>query len=366
MKTAVVAVLAAAVTSGVFLCGGAVVAVVAVDGYNAGMHPDNPADMAMSCGTAPVFVNVAATPTDSTPTVAGFTEKQVANAAVIVHVGQQMSVPPRGLVIAVATAMQESSLYNSAKETDHDSVGLFQQRPSQDWGTKTQIMDPVYASRKFYEKLLQIPGWQSLPLTVAAQKVQHSAFPHAYAKHEPAATRLVNAVTGGAGNAATVAGQCAQPGQVTAGGWTIPVVGAVVGSPFGPRGGRLHAGVDLIIGKHHKIVAASAGTVVYADCQPSTRTHGGCDRDGSPSVPGCGWYVDLKHADNVYTRYCHMVSRPLVTVGQQVQAGQQIGWSGTSGHSSGPHLHFEVHKNSPHKDGAIDPVPWMKDHGAPL
>jgi murein DD-endopeptidase MepM/ murein hydrolase activator NlpD len=77
--------------------------------------------------------------------------------------------------------------------------------------------------------------------------------------------------------------------------------------------------------------------------------------------------VDISHADGVITRYCHMIVRPLVTVGQQVAAGQQIGWSGTSGHSSGPHVHFEVHlRGDRSSSGAIDPVPFMRDHGAPL
>jgi len=85
------------------------------------------------------------------------------------------------------------------------------------------------------------------------------------------------------------------------------------------------------------------------------------------SVLGCGWYVEILHAGNVITRYCHQVQRPIVTVGQQVAAGQSIGYSGSSGNSSGPHLHFEVHLNGDASyNGAVDPVKFMQDVGAPL
>jgi hypothetical protein len=84
----------------------------------------------------------------------------------------------------VATAIQESSLHNLGNQgphNDHDSLGLFQQRPSQGWGTAEQLTNPVYAAGKFYDKLLSIPGWEQMPLTQAAQAVQHSAYPDAYA-----------------------------------------------------------------------------------------------------------------------------------------------------------------------------------------
>lgn len=131
--------------------------------------------------------------------VSGFDSEQLTNAATIVAVGAGRGIPPRGLVIAVATALQESSLRNLGdlgERNDHDSLGLFQQRPSQGWGTPEQIMDPVYASNKFYDALLTIPGWEQMPLTEAAQQVQRSAFPDAYAKHEAAATALVALTVG--------------------------------------------------------------------------------------------------------------------------------------------------------------------------
>ncbi|MCY1141522.1 hypothetical protein OWR29_26290 [Actinoplanes sp. Pm04-4] len=119
---------------------------------------------------------------------------QIANAAVIVTVGQRMQFPARGWVIAVAAAMQESSLINTPSG-DRDSVGLFQQRPSQGWGTPEQLRDPHYAASRFYTKLLTTPGWHSMPLARAAQHVQRSGYPQAYAKWEPDAVRVIAAVT---------------------------------------------------------------------------------------------------------------------------------------------------------------------------
>ncbi len=126
--------------------------------------------------------------------VAGYSPQQLANVATIVSVGQAMGIPARGQVVATATAMQESSLEN-LDYGDRDSLGLFQQRPSQGWGTPAQIRDPRYAARKFYEALQRVPGWAGLPLWQAAQAVQRSGFPTAYAKHETVAAQLVGAAT---------------------------------------------------------------------------------------------------------------------------------------------------------------------------
>ncbi|MFE1500870.1 hypothetical protein ACFW89_38175, partial [Streptomyces albidoflavus] len=113
-------------------------------------------------------------------------KKQIPNAKVIVATGVQKRVPARGQVVALATALQESTLIN-LDHGDRDSLGLFQQRPSQGWGTREQLMDPVYSSGKFYDRLVKLKDWEQMPVTVAAQKVQRSGFPDAYAKHEPLA-----------------------------------------------------------------------------------------------------------------------------------------------------------------------------------
>lgn len=300
-----------------------------------------------------------------------WTSEQVTNAATIIVVGQQRGIPARGWVIAVATAMVESSLRN-LRGGDRDSLGLFQQRPSQGWGTPAQILDPVYATGKFYDKLLRIRGWERLPLTVAAQRVQVSAFPDRYGEYEQDAEQVVVAVAGvdsiGELPGASLA-SCGSAPNVAASGWTVPLR-AAVGSGYGPRAGRLHAGVDLSVPRNTVIRAASAGEVVWSGCDPST---GNCDIDGSPSTRGCGWYVDLVHAGGYGTRYCHMVRRPDVRDGDTVQAGQPIGLVGTSGHSSGPHLHFETHQAVCGRSrcdlsnaNSTDPVPFMHERGAPF
>ncbi|MGA5217250.1 hypothetical protein ACPCAE_14400 [Streptomyces cinereoruber] len=124
-----------------------------------------------------------------------FTPEQASNAATISAVGTTRGLPERAVTIALATALQESALRNIA-HGDRDSLGLFQQRPSMGWGTPEQIMDPVYSAGRFYAGLEKVPGYSRLPLTVAAQKVQKSGFPQAYAKHEPDAALLAAALTG--------------------------------------------------------------------------------------------------------------------------------------------------------------------------
>ncbi|GAB3983420.1 hypothetical protein GCM10027615_68520 [Plantactinospora veratri] len=147
-------------------------------------------------------------PLDDAAPVAGLTEVQMDNARAIVRTGRDMGMPRRGLIIGVATAMQESNLLNRASEVlpeskryrhqgtgwDHDSVGLFQQRTSSGWGPVNRLMDPAYASARFFEALRQVPGWQRMRLTEAAQAVQYSAYPEHYAKHEGQATRVVDAL----------------------------------------------------------------------------------------------------------------------------------------------------------------------------
>ncbi|MFI5893826.1 hypothetical protein ACIA5D_27365 [Actinoplanes sp. NPDC051513] len=141
---------------------------------------------------------VAATPsTDASaqPADAGHWDTdQLAIAATIVQVGVTKDVGSWGQTIAIAVAMQESGLRNLpylGDDDDHDSIGVFQQRPSQGWGTPEQLAEPAYQAGKFYDKLKTVPGWQTMPLTEAAQAVQISAYPDAYAKWTTDAIRLV-------------------------------------------------------------------------------------------------------------------------------------------------------------------------------
>ncbi|MEV6120936.1 heavy metal transporter [Streptomyces sp. NPDC052077] len=135
-----------------------------------------------------------------------FTPEQAVNAATITAVGTARELPDRAVTIALATALQESTLRN-LDHGDRDSLGLFQQRPSQGWGTPAEIMDPAYSAGEFYDHLVKVPGYLELPLTDAAQRVQRSAFPDAYAKHEPDAALLAAALTGGAGATLTCEGR---------------------------------------------------------------------------------------------------------------------------------------------------------------
>jgi LysM repeat protein len=138
-------------------------------------------------------------------TIAGFDHEQLANAKLIVRIGRELGVPDRGIAVALGTAMQESGLHNLSWG-DRDSLGLFQQRPSAGWGTPAQISDPDRATRAFYggpkdpngsdtRGLLDIPGWQHMTFTQAAQAVQISAFPDAYAQWEKYAVAWLAALT---------------------------------------------------------------------------------------------------------------------------------------------------------------------------
>ncbi len=116
-------------------------------------------------------------------------------AALIAAIAVQRGMPARAATIALATAYQESDLRN-LEYGDRDSLGLFQQRPSQGWGTTEQLLDPYYAANAFYDALAQVDGYESMPVTEAAQEVQRSGFPEAYADHEQDARVLASALTG--------------------------------------------------------------------------------------------------------------------------------------------------------------------------
>jgi hypothetical protein len=160
-------------------------------------------------GTAAAVVQQTDTRATTVAPVAGLTQTQMNHAKTIVDTADQMRLPTQAAVVAVATAMQETNLRNLANTGvpesqslpndgtgfDHDSVGLFQQRPASGWGPVDQLMDPQTSARKFYQALAQVPGWQDMPVTVAAQTVQGSAFPDAYAKHQATAEAVVDALT---------------------------------------------------------------------------------------------------------------------------------------------------------------------------
>ncbi|MGC4750470.1 M23 family metallopeptidase [Micromonospora sp. DT201] len=300
-------------------------------------------------------------------TTGRYDTEQVHHAQVIVTVGVQHGIPVRGQVIAVATALQESGLRNLGhlgEDNDHDSLGLFQQRPSQGWGTPAQVMDPEYAAGAFFGRLITVAGWQSMPITVAAQAVQRSAYPDAYAKWEGDATALVGLVSGPPSAPGGPGEQC-----ISVGGWMTPVQGTFV-SGFRTDSRPGHDGVDIAAAKGTPIHAAASGLVIRVTCNAHLRDGSpySCDVDGHPvTVLGCGWYVELRHRDSTVTRYCHMLRRPSVDVGQQVVVGQVIGQVGSSGHSSGPHLHLETHTGEPATESnAVDPIGFFASRGIDL
>ncbi len=140
--------------------------------------------------------------------VAGLSQYQMDNAAVVVNTGRRMGLPAKAYLVAISTALQESELRNLANSTvpeslryphqgvaaNYDSLGLFQQRASQNWGTVAQLMYPATASGLFYSRLVKVAGWQTMSVSAAAQAVQRSAFPDAYDRQQARAQQIVDAL----------------------------------------------------------------------------------------------------------------------------------------------------------------------------
>src|SRR5690349_304830 len=120
---------------------------------------------------------------------------QAANAATIATVGKRLGMADHAVTVALAASLQESQLHN-LPGGDRDSVGLFQQRPSQGWGSVDQLLQPTYAARAFYRALARVPGWADPSVTDAAQRVQRSDAPDAYARWEGEARVLARTLTG--------------------------------------------------------------------------------------------------------------------------------------------------------------------------
>ncbi|WP_144118362.1 C40 family peptidase [Catellatospora sichuanensis] len=158
--------------------------------------------------------------TSGQPPSGSWDTEQLEIAATIIDVGVAKGVPQWGWTVALATAMQESGLRNLphlGDKNDHDSIGVFQQRPSQGWGTVAQLSEPAYQAGKFFDKLLTVSGWEKMPLTRAAQAVQVSAFPSAYENWTDDAIQLVQQLTSTLADCSAVA-LAALPA-----GFTLPV-----------------------------------------------------------------------------------------------------------------------------------------------
>ncbi len=310
---------------------------------------------------------------------------QMGQAQTIATVAARRGLDPYAVTVALATAYQESRIRMLANDgssqeltaeqaavtatslnyphdglgSDHDSVNPFQQRWIAGWGTVAELMDPVYAAEAFYARLVEVPDWRTLPLTEAAQAVQISAFGGAYARWEPLARELT-AVLWPAAQSTAADPSGAAPGvcpglPVAAGSWIRPTAGTLT-SGYGPRWGTLHAGVDIAGPRGTPVYAAADGAVTRAEC-----TSAYCDRDGSLALAGYGNLVEVDHGGGVTTRYAHL-SAYTVTAGQRVVAGTLLGFQGSTGNSTGVHLHLEVRVDG----GPVDPVPWLAHRGVDL
>lgn len=268
------------------------------------------------------------------------TNEQLKNAATIIGVGKGMGATNSDLIVSIMTAMQESTLRN-LNYGDRDSLGLFQQRPSQGWGTPEQIRTPSYAARKFFEHLLAMKGRHKLPLTEQAQRVQRSAYPSAYAKWEQMAR-------------AVVSGTSFQPfGGVGGGGKMRPVNGPV-SRPYALHS-NLPRATDFGVGVGTPVRSAMNGYVTT-----STDLKG----SGNGGYRSYGRYVVVQNG-NEKTLYAHLSKRN-VGAGSQVRAGQLLGYSGNTGNSTGPHLHFETWKGGKTVPPGLFGIPGMKTGGFTL
>lgn len=179
----------------------------------------------------------------------GLATEQAENAALIAAIGVERGLPARAVTIALATAIQESKLVN-IDYGDRDSLGLFQQRPSQGWGTEEEILNPLLSTHKFYDALVEVDGYLDLSITEAAQAVQRSGHPDAYADHSVDAQALSSALTGRSPAAFTcvVRGSGDGPTELTKSGLTERAdqvrreLRAVFGKP--PMGGFAPGGVQ--------------------------------------------------------------------------------------------------------------------------
>jgi len=314
--------------------------------------------------------------------------QQLMHAATIIEIGSGIDGVGRdGIQIALMAALTESSLRmlsntsaypesadypNDGNGGDHDSLGLFQMRPQSGWGTVADLMDSTYQARAFYggpdgpnypspRGLLDIPSWQQMGKGEAAQSVEVSAYPDRYINYEPVALTILNTLTGSGGPATisagtqpvTVASEIAETSRVV---FPLPEGTWVATDPFGPRvhpitgEDSFHTGADFATPDGTPILAAASGTVTVAEFSG-----------------GYGGLVVIEHridGRTVATAYAHSWQNGIhVSVGDQVRAGQHIADVGSSGMSTGPHLHFEVRDGGTNGE-FIDPAAWLNQHDA--
>ena len=303
-------------------------------------------------------------------------QRQLAHAATILTVaGRTKGAGVRGARIALMAALTESDLRmlanpadtysldyaNDGIGRDHDSLGLFQMRPSTGWGTVGQLMDPTYQAEAFFggptspntgspAGLLDIPDWTELTDGQAAQAVEVSAYPGRYTDAGPVADRIIEALTAQPPGAATTIVP-----ESTAVGFPLPAGTWTLSARFGPR-------IDPVTGRpgfHHGTdLAAAAGTPIRSATDGRVVTAG--------LVTGTGTITVRTTIDGRPTAvtYLHMTKQGIaVHTGETVTAGEVIGAVGSTGHSTGPHLHFQVQPGGL-ASVPIDSLRWLRAHHA--
>lgn len=299
-------------------------------------------------------------------------DEQAKNAALIIAIGKARGLPGRDIQIALMTSMQESELRNISYG-DRDSLGLYQQRPSQGWGTADQILDPVYAINKFYATLERIDGRQNLSLMEVALRVQRPSLAaytspthnfmmwngialellqesetkipgeSAISVSTPAPVILYDAACADKQDFAETAP------SASAEGWTSPMasLGAVT-SPFGwrihpiLRTRRMHTGADFGAKTGEPYRAMNNGVVTTADYNAAF-----------------GNRIIIDYGGGMSSMYAHMNAPAKFSKGDQVKSGEVVGYAGTSGWSTGTHMHLEWYVNGE----PVDPVPKLCERG---
>lgn len=304
---------------------------------------------------------------------------QLTRAATIVTIGGRTEGVGRdGVRIALMAALTESSLRmlantgaypesarfpNDGDGGDHDSLGLFQMRPSTGWGTVAQLMDAIYQARAFFggphgpnrgspRGLLDISGWRSMTPGAAAQAVEVSAFPDRYARYAPIADAILKALT--SHSKADTALAVPETSRVV---FPLPATTWVRSSGYGSRvdpvtgADAVHTGTDYAAPRGTPILAIADGRVAFAGAVSSGYAH----------------LILIEHTVSgrrVFSGYAHMYADGIhVRKGDVVTAGQHIADVGADGKATGPHLHLEIRPDRTYAS-AIDPAPWLARHGA--
>lgn len=297
-----------------------------------------------SCGPA-AAVDLADVPSTA---VAGYSGDQLTNAALIMNAGADMGLQRDAQVIAVMTAMGESGLrvLEHGDAAGPDSRGLFQQRDNGAWGTLADRLDPTTSARNFYTALIAVPGWQQLPPTIAAHRVQGNADPEHYESFYAAAIEVVGTLAG-AGDVVCQSGYLVFPLEA----------GFQMTDDYGPRPcpfatrpcpvSTWHPAVDLqnVPGPcGAPVYAVTAGTVTYA----------------------AGYQLSIKSPEGYTVSYLHMYpSDVLVAVGDAVIAGQQVGRVGSNGPSTGCHLDLRINVVG-NTNATVAALPRSESVGGPV